>query len=431
MEYSESDYIEICKKLLEQKFSFGNGHGYTQKDLELLSNYIEEETGVYISLSTLKRLWKNNFKKGPQLATLNALVNILGYNNWQHFKLENKKSSPKEAPVSFPGTKNRNTKLLKFLAGIGAAFLIFSLFIWSKSKIEDIPKAIEFNGPFTFKANKTLSKGTPNTVIFNYDVSNIKADSFFIQQSWNNWRRRKIDPTKKVHSEIYYEAGYHRAKLYANDSIISKIGIHILSDGWEPHIYYGESNESFIHFRGETFNEDGYFHLSKELLDKMNVDLTRNFKTRVSHSAVYDVSSNNFSLEARAKLDLNTNKGRSCPRLKLFIVTEVHIFYLRFVQKGCETQAEYKLGEVYRKGINNDLSLLGRDLFEWQDIKVRVENKNAQVFINDSLAFSEVFKQDFGDVVGLFFMFDGTGNLDDVKLTDHENRVVFQDDFEK
>ncbi|AUP77401.1 hypothetical protein [Flavivirga eckloniae] len=426
MGYSESDYIEICKKQIEDKFSFGNGHGYTQKDLELLSVYIEEQIGISISLSTLKRVWKNNFKQGPQIATLNALVGILGYNNWQHFKIENKKEDhiPRKKLLKPSLSKNKFIALI----GIGLILLIFGFFIFSK---EQTPEKIDILAPVTFKADKTLTKGTPNTVIFNYDVTNVKADSFFIQQSWNSWRRKKIDPTKNIHSEIYYEAGYHRAKLIANDSIIAKQAIHILSDGWEPHIYYDESDDYFIHFRGESFTNNGHFNISEDLLRKMNVDLTRKFYTRVSHSKKYNISSNNFSFTTKAKLDKNIIEGRNCARLKVFIVTEAHIFYVRLIQKGCEVYGQYKLGEIYKDGSNHDLSLLGRNLFEWQKMEIRVRDKSAQIFINDSLTYSEKFEKDFGDVVGLFYMFEGTGSIDYTKLTDADNNIAFEDDFEE
>lgn len=57
----ESEYIRLCKKKIEQKFSFGDGGFHTQRDLEVLSAHIEEKAGVMISLSTLKRLWKDYF----------------------------------------------------------------------------------------------------------------------------------------------------------------------------------------------------------------------------------------------------------------------------------------------------------------------------------------------------------------------------------
>jgi hypothetical protein len=75
---NERKLIELCKKQIEQKFSFGNGQGYTQRHLEMLSAQIANKTGMLISLSTLKRLWKDNHKQSPQLATLNALAMIQG-----------------------------------------------------------------------------------------------------------------------------------------------------------------------------------------------------------------------------------------------------------------------------------------------------------------------------------------------------------------
>ena len=92
MAKSEQQFIDLCKKQVAEKFSFGNGHGYTQRDLEVLSTYIEERTGIIISLSTLKRLWKDNYKLRPQLATLNALALILEYKDWQSFKQANQVS---------------------------------------------------------------------------------------------------------------------------------------------------------------------------------------------------------------------------------------------------------------------------------------------------------------------------------------------------
>ncbi|GAB1857070.1 hypothetical protein MHTCC0001_19060 [Flavobacteriaceae bacterium MHTCC 0001] len=360
MAYSESEYIDICKKQLEAKFSFGNGHGYTQKDLELLSNYIEEATGVYISLSTLKRLWKNNFKKGPQLATLNALVGVLGYNNWQHFKLQHtkQKNVQKEGDAQ-KIVKRSPYKIVGFITVFIGFFGLCIFYIVPKTGDKKLEAKVKIDMPVVFSADKTLGKGTPNTVVFNYDVTGVKADSFFIQQSWNDSRRQKIDPKQNVFSDIYYEAGYHRAKLYANDSIIATLPIHILSNGWEPHAYYDISDKTFIHFKGASFIKDGQFHVSKPIMEKMNIDFSKRIYTRVSHSYPYNISSDNFKFSTRVKLDKDINEGQMCPRLKVFIVTEVHIFYVGLVSKGCEFYGQYKLGELYKGGKDNDLSLLG------------------------------------------------------------------------
>ncbi|WP_057940580.1 hypothetical protein [Algoriphagus resistens] len=421
MHYSENEYIQLCKSKLEVKFSFGNGQGYTEKDLELLSTYIEENVGVYISLSTLKRLWKNQFKKGPQLATLNALANALDYSDWQDFKLNNKKQVDGSKPVT--SSSNRVSVSLKFrILALGIVCLI-AIIALNQSQ------GIRIEGPVVFKADKTLSKGVPNTFIFTYDVSQVKADSFFIQQSWNGWRRERIDPKKSVYTSIYYESGFHRAKLYANDNIIAKAPVHILSDGWEAHAYYNESDDRFVNFGEEEITLDGNLRLPVELLKSKNIDTRKVFQTRVSNSQVFNLSSDNFSFRTRVKSDqvLNSN----CPWLTVLIVTEEHIFTVTLVQKGCENFAGYKLGEISKRGDDNDLSKLGQQVYDFQEIGIDVRDKHAEILINGERAYTEEFKQNFGEIVGLTYVFEGTGTIDFARLLDPAGTVVFEDDFNR
>jgi hypothetical protein len=434
MNRSERDYIELCKKQLEDKFSFGNGQGYSQKDLELLSNYIEGEKGVYISLSTLKRLWKNSFKQGPQLATLNALAKTLDYDNWQDFKLKNKDDKVSHANTALnskqgPGASSKPWKLglLFFLV-----LLIALLFLTVGGQEENSPTSkggISINGPVIFEADKTLTRGVPNTFIFNYDVSQVKADSFFIQQSWNDQKKERIDPKGNIFTSIYYESGFHRARLIANDSVIAMQPVHILSNGWEPHIYQNSSNEEFKDFKGESFIAEGKFHLSKDLLLKKNVDTGQYFVTRIGHSKAYEVSSDNFEFNARTKLDTMNNSN--CPWLNILIITEKNAFNIELVQKGCEAYASYHIGEVRRNGKDNDLSVLGQNVFNWQEIGLRVKDKNAEIRINGESAYFEKFEEDFGKVMGLTFIFEGKGSIDHVKLSDAKGTIVFEDSFER
>lgn len=426
MSLSETDYIEICKKQLEDKFSFGNGHGYSQKDLELLSNYIETEKGVYISLSTLKRLWKNDFKQGPQLATLNALVGVLDYDNWQHFKLQNKKNAQPILSKSVPKAKmGRSWKIALLLI-----IPILSVLVLVTLKSLDTTKTnISVNGLVIFEVDKTVFKGVPNTAIFKYDVSNIVADSFFIQQSWNKWRREKIDPRKNTFSSIYYESGFHRAKLMANDSVITMQPVHVLSDGWEPHVYHDESDNRFIDFKGESFISDGILHLPFDLLLKRKLDITKGFMARISNSRVFNVSSNDFQFTTRVKADRITNTN--CPWLIVQIVTEKHVFYVKLVRKGCEIYATYKLGEIIKKGKDNDLSLLGQDIYEWQEIGIKVRDRHAEITVNGQQAYTETFQEDFGQIMSLSYIFDGKGSIDNVQLSDTAGRIVFKDDFDR
>ena len=59
---ADRDYIILYRTLIEKKFMLGNGEGkLKQREIEYLSNLIEEKSRVKLSISTLKRLWKATF----------------------------------------------------------------------------------------------------------------------------------------------------------------------------------------------------------------------------------------------------------------------------------------------------------------------------------------------------------------------------------
>lgn len=413
---TERYYIALCRKEIEKEFSFGNGNGYTQRDLEFLSNHIEEKTGVNISLSTLKRLWKDNYKQSPQLATLNALVAIINYKDWQDFKQANQAKT-----VS-------NKKHGKYLIGAVGLLLIILTLGFALNIDRWINRDIEIKGEIEFTANKTVTSGIPNTVIFKYDVSNVDADSFLIQQSWNDLHRKRIDPSKKVFSRIYYESGFHRAGLYANDSLIAGANIHILSNGWEPHVYYNEEDEIPFNFKNEDFIINGALHLTKQHLKKLKVNQEKYYYSRITNSQAFKVHTDNFRLKTRVKIDSVFNT--MCPWITLLVITDVHIFRIGLMKKGCERYAAYKLGEISKDGEQADLSAFGLDLFEWQELEVKVNDKHAAIFINGKEAAVEDFQEDLGNIVGLTYIMEGTGYIDYVQLWDENGKLTYEDMFD-
>ncbi|MEM1134312.1 MAG: hypothetical protein AAGI07_00635 [Bacteroidota bacterium] len=419
MARSEQLFIDLCKKQIEQKFSFGNGNGYTQRNLEILSKYIEEKSGITISLSTLKRLWKNDFKQSPQLATLNALASVLDYKDWQAFKQANQKKT-----IPFSPTLKWISPIAVFMAVILLA--IYFSFNLKKDVVEENNTSITVKGSIHFEISKTITSGIPNTVVFNYDVSNVVADSFFIQQSWNDDYRFAVNPNSNTLTSIYYESGYHRAKLIANDSILIERPIHILSDGWEPHIY-NNSIDRPITFKNENFIKNGQLHLDTGMLARRNIDLTKRFYSRITNSQVFNVHSDDFSLTTQLKVDSLANE--LCPWICVIIVTDVHIFRVILQNKGCEKYAAYKLGEIEKGGNDNDLSALGCYVYNWQELEVLVKNKHAGIYLNGMLTYEEDYKEDLGKIVGLIYIFDRTGSIKYTKLEDGNGNIVFEDDF--
>ena len=84
---SDSQYLALCRNLIEKKlYPDQKQVKLKQRDFNYLSVMIEEASGVVLSLSTMKRLWASDVKQ-PHPSTLNALVSVLGFKEWNDFKL--------------------------------------------------------------------------------------------------------------------------------------------------------------------------------------------------------------------------------------------------------------------------------------------------------------------------------------------------------
>src|SRR5689334_8359144 len=139
MNHSEREYINLCKQLIEEKFHFENDEGVLrQRDLEYLADNIEETSGIKLSLSTLKRVWKKDYDQTPHPSTLQALVSVLGFKDWQEFKL---KTTP--APPVSTAPKMHNLRFRRWMAlpAIAALAVLLWLIAFRPRKL-DITKPL-------------------------------------------------------------------------------------------------------------------------------------------------------------------------------------------------------------------------------------------------------------------------------------------------
>ena len=436
MNQAERDYIAECKRLIEEKFHFvhgdspeKNGNGsLRQRDFEYLADNIEEHSGIKLSLSTLKRVWKKDYDQTPHPSTLDALVSILGYKSWQDFKL-NHEALP---AIAVTAQKRKSRRIFSPWAILPVVLAVAAItwLIAFRSGKDDKTKPI-VRGPVTFTGNKTVSQGVPNTVIFNYDLSNVEADSFFFQQSWNNMEKARIDPNGHSYSNMYYYPGFHKAKLIANDSILKRFRVHITTDGWLPVINYrsaGDNRPAYI--KKNTPSSDGTFHIRREDLVTSQVDLSKEFSLSYFNIREFEgTGSNDFSVDTRVKCDSSNNIP--CPGFEMVVMCEEHIFFVRMMGRGCERDIAIKMGEVVLTGMSTDLSAFGRDVYQWQNLKVEVVNKKATIYIDDKNVYTVDFKNDLGKIVGLAYHFTGTAAIDYVRLKNKEGKMVYDEEFEK
>jgi hypothetical protein len=421
---TEALYIKHCKHLIEQKLNWPDSSHWKQRDYLNLINLLESKTGIALSLSTVKRIWKSNYEGTPHPATTEAFAKFLDFNSWLDFKQQH--SHLPDGQVSYPPTKNklkgktvyRKTAILIPVILLSAIVIILFPFNYAKGPSEIVafdPEKLEFS------CDNSVSAGVPNTVLFRYDVSEVKADSFFIQQSWNQFRRDRVSKENSTLTSTYYYPGFHKAKLIANDSVIKETNVRINTKGWMALARYGYLDENPVYLQTGDEIKNGMLYVSAEHLSADKVEINRN--TMVSYyyvSDFKDLSSRDFVLEAKLRCDSIINI--SCPHIGIVILGELDMNFIPLTVKGCVGNTSVKFGNVTKSGKNNDLSSLGVDVYDWQLVRIDVRDAVADIYVNDQPALTIQFEQDIGDIVGFAINFSGTGAIGSLKLFSGSNK---------
>jgi len=415
----------------------------TQRDFEYIGSEIAKKAGILISSTTIKRLSNGEFSRLPQIATLNAIANYLGFATWHQYKLSKDKtevavdnktevaadsnndvaeSNNNEALPLVGGKKRELSAQFKWgLLALPIFILCYFLFSYKKKNFS-FEKAV-------FSYHKNTSNEIPNTVVFNYNVDDVTGDSFFIQQSWDKNRRVRVYKNKYTFTDIYYEPGYHIAKLIANDSIIKAVEINIPTDKW---FFYAKDNSpkyipEYIKTDGPI--ENGKLSLRKEdiLKNKIDIDKEKEY-TYCYFPSKLEVSSENFTFKTRIRTkELRNN---FCPFIEIEIFCQRYYMILNSTNKGCASEAHLQFGEKVINGKECDLASIAFDVSQWTDIEFNVKNKQVVIKINGNQVFSTTYRKPTKLIAGLAFISNGLCEIDHVELVGSDGKVVYKNEFD-
>ena len=400
-----------------------------QRDLQFLSDTIESKTGVLISLSTIKRLLNGQFARLPQVATLDALARFLDFSDWQHFKNSTVTGTADPASASGDREKRRVAGLRSFrfrvLLFIGLLILatlgLFAVIRVGRPGLANTARA-------QFSATKVTSNDLPNTVVLHYNVDSVSADSFFIQQSWDVNRRVRIYKKNYTLTDIYYEPGYHVAKLIANDKIIKTVDVSIPTDRW---FFYSKdrlprSQPTYLLLARGV--KDGAMQLTLDDLAAAGID----FQRQHEYCAVYfpsriEASSDNFVMTCRIRMAVASHAA--CPVIMSEIFCQRYFMYFQTAPKGCTSELTAQFGDNKLSGKTHDLSSLGTDPAAWQHVEFAVRNDSVNIRINGAIMLSDVFHKSCGLITGLGFISNGLTAVDSVDLRTTDGKVLYHNDF--
>lgn len=401
-------------------------HSLAQRDYENLSQAIEAKTGILISISTLKRLLKGDFARLPQVATLNAISRYLGYQHWQDYRSEVK------AKIPIADTHNPRRKFMfqrslpKTLLFPSILSLLLVLFITSRSSLKDAGAGLK---QAQFSIKRVTANDIPNTVVFSYNVDDIEADSFFIQQSWDKKRRVRVYKKQHTLTDIYYEPGYHTAKLIANDVVIKTLGVGIPTKDWffyaKRRFPYGIPN--YIHPKPLFQNGELGLQTSDLIQADLNVEAENNYVYTYFPSR-WPVHSDNYVFKTRVRVE--ELKKNPCPYLMLEVFCQQNFMYFITTPKGCTSEAKLQFGDLILDGKTTDLSALGASVTDWMEVKIEVRNRHVVIYYGDKQVYTCTYSKSAGRITGIGFISNGLCKIDQVELKGLNGELFYQNDFE-
>lgn len=415
-----------------------DGDLMTQRNFEQISDEIEKKSGIYISGTTIKRLSKGAFNRAPQIATLNALATYFNFNSWPEYKnafmeQHSGESQKDETQQAAPGAQLAAidiSKAIWYRKAFARWVPLVLILICICSYCLYAPKEPENDFSLaTFSSKKTTNNDLPNTVIFNYDIEHVTADSFFIQQSWDKNRKVRIDKHKHTLTDIYYEPGYHIAKLIANDSIIKTTVVSIPTDKW---VFY--SNEYKRRYRTDYIETEkafkkGSLAITQQELVKNKIDINQeNIYLYSYFPSKHEINSDNFTLKTRVRTKEVRNS--QCPYITIEIYGQQDVILIKSPLKGCANQAKLRFGPRVINGSETDLSPVSYDVTKWTEVELKVTDKQVIVKIAGQQVFTTSYQTSIKLITGLSFISNCLCEVDQVTLTGQDGKIFYKDNFD-
>ena len=415
----DEELLDKVKEKIEQISGLPDSNSWTQKDYDFLVYYIDEKSGVRISLSTLKRIWRNENNRLPHISTLDALSQVAFQKKWLSIKADFTPKREIAKPDKALRFKNYRWVVLSVIA-IGLMIYLGYGFLKNNAAESVINKE-----NILFTARTSVQNKVPNSVVFDYDVSTVKATKFYLQQSWDT--RRRVEITKENHqqTDIYYLPGLYFAKLIADTTVIAQIPVHIKTEDWFIQTNLNGKDKGY---EKQQMLANGTLDLSKVINLEHHKELDSGFNAVLYNSREFNTNGDDFRFSSKVKLD--SRQLIQCAKISILLKGEKDYFLVQLINKGCESDAFLKLSEKEVSGKHNDLTILGVEANEWQNMEVQVRDKQLILSLNGQEIYKNSYENPIGFLKEITYVLNGVGALDNVELKDADGNITYSDYFD-
>ncbi|WP_209402709.1 hypothetical protein [Pseudozobellia sp. WGM2] len=416
MDKSKLYMVEHLVSCIEAKLGWGNGKNWSNSDFETLSEQIFEATKKRLSVTTLKRIWGRAERiANPSAATLNILSQFMGHADWRDFVNSQKSDTDTPAFIQIPWQK-----ILAIIGvlTIGVALLALN---WDNDKQPIIKEVTYHKADFEFKS-RTIAKGLPNSVVFDYDVSAAADDAKIeIQQSWDTSKRITINRNDSVATCIYRRPGFFNAKLVVDGTIVEAHDVFIPTQGWLGLI---ERDSIPLYLDNENVERKGELSISSNVLSDYGLD-PKVENTSVSLYQMQDfgaIDTSEFIFSVRLQNTFEKS-ATGCRRAQVYLIYEGGAIGIPLSNKGCVATLNIMAFGQFIDGKKTDLSAFGVDFSDSVQLQLLSKDGELQIFVNDHLAYQMQVLETPAKIRGISLHFEGTGRVEQVELSNTKNLV--------
>lgn len=408
---NEQYYLTRILDKIALLFERGASDQWTTYDFEKLSEAIFDRTQVRLSVTTLKRIWgRLKYDSAPTLTTLNTLAQFAGYVDWLDFK--QKEAQPDE-PVATVAQDRPGKKTRFWVAGFaGSLLLIVGVYLLFLSARQKQPHYDE--DQFEFSANKVITEGVPNSVIFHYAVPRtrgIKPDSLFIVQTWDITRKQLVSSDKHEHSAIYYYPGFFKTKLIADGQVVKSHDLWITSGGW---LCLLEDEPVPVYLKKEQYLQNGIVEVNEAMLASHRKSAAQRLRI-FNQREMGELMNDNFTFETMLKNDFDDGSN-ACHKAQVLIQCKNDIIMIPLAATPCVGDLSLYFCGAQAESKTADLSGFGCDLTQWTSLRVEVVNRAATIYVNNKKAYSFLFPNKPTGIVGVQYRFNGAAAVKETRF---------------
>jgi hypothetical protein len=417
-----------CKKIIE-KMGDKPITDWRVSDYNTLSSLLGQQTKVYLSENTLKRIFgrlKTSQRYYPQIATRNALAQFIGYRDWQEFELVYRSSQTmpkaeeqlKEKEVNINEEKPVSKKFvfrsltISGFALIGLLFLIgFFFYLNNEQGLNSVKLVCE--NPFG---------RVPHTAVFvlKSDRSFDKEEEFRLD-CMEEALPASITGNDKI-TRFFKNPGVVYVTLFRHDKPIDTVSVCLQTRGWVAN----SANDTSRAYPIANLRplDPKNIAVSAEQLDSAGLDTKRPFLIGYSNIHTSDISGDNFSFSTKIFAEQN-RPGVQCIETTIIILGEKDRHLITLFKENCVALSRYTFSELKAVGSEEFLGNLAFNAANGGEIALSVENKVVTVKLNGKKALTTKYQRSIGKVMGIKILFSGIGKAISPKLQDLNTKVFF------